>query len=170
MNRKRPRLIYLLGFMGCGKSTIGSLLAQQLGWPFVDLDTTIEAGQGVTVREIFENSGEGFFRELEHLALVEACRTEPVVIALGGGTVAQEVNLKFIRERGGTTIWLDCPIEELLQRCADKNNRPLFRDPVSFARLYEQRLPYYRLADCRVSTSGRTPQDVIDQILQHRVY
>lgn len=170
MSHRPPKLIYLLGFMGCGKSTVGALLAQQLGWPFVDLDATIEAGLGTTIREIFERSGEGFFREVERATLIEASKTEPAVIALGGGTFVQEFNLKFIRERGGTTVWLDCPVEELLERCTGKNDRPLFRDPVSFARLYEERLPYYRLAECRVTTAGRTPQEVADQILQYRLY
>jgi shikimate kinase len=166
MSRHRQKLIYLLGFMGSGKSTVGHLLAQELHWPFVDLDSTIEAGQGATVREIFDQHGEPFFRELEHAALVEASRAEPVVIALGGGTFAQKVNFDFIRERGGTTIWLDCGLEGLLARCAGKNDRPLFRDPESFGKLLEQRLPFYRMAEHRVTTEGRQPQQVVEQILR----
>lgn len=156
--------------MGCGKSTVGALLARHLGWPFIDLDTTIEAGQGTTVREIFDRAGEAFFREIERAALLEVSRTEPAVIALGGGTFVQKPNLDFIREIGGATVWLDCSVEELVRRCEDKNDRPLFRDPVSFAQLFEQRLPYYHLAEYRVSTEGRSPEEVVDQILHLRIH
>jgi shikimate kinase len=166
----RRKLIYLLGFMGVGKSTVGELLALKLRWPFIDLDATIEAGQGTTIREIFENAGEPFFRQIEHAALVEAARSEPAVIALGGGTFVQEPNFEHIHETGGTTIWLDCPLEELRQRCADKNDRPLFRDPASFAQLFEQRAPYYQRANFRVSTAGCDPHDVVEQILSLNIF
>jgi shikimate kinase len=170
MSRRRKKLIYILGFMGCGKSTVGELLARELGWPFIDLDTTIEAGQGASVREIFDRAGEAFFREVERAALVEVSKTEPAVVALGGGTFVQKPNIEFIRENGGTTVWLDCPIQELVRRCAGKNDRPLFRDPVSFARLLDQRLPYYQLAEFRVSTEGRLPEEVVDQILRLNIH
>jgi shikimate kinase len=156
--------------MGVGKSTVGELLARKLRWPFIDLDATIEAGQGTTIRAIFENAGEPFFRQIEHAALVEAARSEPAIIALGGGTFVQEPNFEHIRETGGTTIWLDCPLEELRQRCAGKNDRPLFRDPGSFAQLFEQRAPYYQRADFRVSTAGRDPEDVVEQILSLNIF
>jgi shikimate kinase len=166
MNRHRKRLIYLLGFMGVGKSTVGMHLASLLGWHFIDLDATIEAGQGVPIRQIFEQAGEPFFRQIERAALLEASRTEPAVIALGGGTFAQPANLESIRETGGTTVWLDCPMEELIRRCAGKNDRPLFRDAESFAQLFQQRLPYYQQAHFRVSTGGREPQEVAAEILR----
>ncbi len=168
MSRHGRKLIYILGFMGCGKSTVGTLLAQELGWPFIDLDATIEAGQGTSVREIFDRAGEAFFREIERAALEEVSKTEPAVIALGGGTFVQEPNVDFIRQVGGTTVWLDCPLDELIRRCEGKSDRPLFRDPLSFAQLFEQRLPFYHLADYRVSTEGRSPREVVDQILQLR--
>jgi shikimate kinase len=166
----RRKLIYLLGFMGVGKSTVGELLARRLRWPFIDLDTTIEAGQGTTIREMFESAGEPFFRQIERAALIEASRSEPVVIALGGGTFVQEPNFEYINETGGITIWLDCPVEELRRRCEGKNDRPLFRDPASFAELFEQRLPFYQRANFRVSTAGREPASVVDQILSLSIF
>ena len=152
--------------MGCGKTTVGERLAQALGWPFIDLDAIIEAGQGVTIREIFERSGEPFFRQLEHAALTEASKSEPAVIALGGGTFVQPTNLEFIRVAGGITVWLDCALEVLRQRCATMNNRPLFRDAASFEQLLNQRLPYYRQAEFRVSTDNRDPAGVVEMILR----
>jgi shikimate kinase len=166
MARLRRKMIYLIGFMGSGKTTVGRLLAKALGWPLIDLDTVIEAGQGSSIREIFENSGEPFFRQVECAALTEASKTEPAVIALGGGTFAQPPNVDFIRETGGTTVWLDCPPEVLRARCEGLDNRPLFRDAASFAQLFADRLSYYRLADFRVSTNGRNPEEVVEQILK----
>lgn len=165
MNGRRKKLIYLLGFMGSGKSSVGALLAEELGWPFVDLDATIEAGQKTTIREIFERAGEPFFRKVEQAALVEVSKKEPAVIALGGGTYAQKPNFDFIRGIGGITIWLDSPLDELWERCAAMDNRPLFRDRESFAQLYAQRLAYYRQAKYRISTTGRPPQEIAREIL-----
>ena len=164
------RLVYLLGFMGSGKSTVGALLARALGWPFIDLDAVIEAAQGETIREIFAQAGEPAFRRIEHAALTAVSRTEPAVIALGGGTFVQEPNLQLIRATGGATIWLDCTPDELRVRCQGIDNRPLFRDDLSFHQLLEQRLPFYRLADYRVSTEGRAPQEVVEEILRLEIF
>ena len=170
MNGRREKLIYLLGFMGSGKSLVGACLAEKLGWPFIDLDTAIEAGQGASIREIFDRAGEPFFRQLEQAALVEVSRKGPAIIALGGGTFAQKPNFDFIRERGGVTIWLDSPLEELWQRCATMDNRPLFRDRESFAQLYAQRLAYYRQAEFRISTEARHPEEIVSEILRLKLF
>jgi len=170
MSRHRRKQIHLLGFMGSGKSTVGELLSHELQWPFIDLDAVIEAGQGLSIREIFERSGEPFFRQLEHAALTEVLKSEPAVIALGGGTFAYDANIELIRNSGGATVWLDCSLETLRQRCATMQNRPLFRDPESFQRLLELRLPYYRLAEFRVSTEGRDAREVAEQILLLRAF
>lgn len=166
MTRHRKKLIYLLGFMGSGKSTVGELLARAVEWPFIDLDATIEAGQGVSIREIFEREGEAFFRQIEHAALTEASKTEPAIIALGGGTWVHQANMDFIRGTGGATVWLDCHLDELMQRCAGIGNRPLFRSPESFAQLYRERTPYYQLAEFRVATTGSPPEEVVERILR----
>ena len=170
MARQRRKLIYLLGFMGSGKSTVGKLLAEQLRWPFIDLDTVIEGGQGLTIRAIFENSGERFFRQVERAALTEVSKSDPAVIALGGGTFAQPENVDFIREAGGVTVWLDCPADILRRRCEGMENRPLFRDTESFVRLLSERLPYYRLADFRIATDDRNPREVTEDILRLGIF
>lgn len=163
------KLICLTGFMGSGKTTVGRLLARQIGWRFVDLDETIEARAGLNISSIFERSGEPAFREMEFETLTRAVgqaidRDLATVIALGGGTFAQPQNLALLRSAGGAVVWLDCPVEELLARCAMMTNRPLFRDEVSFRQLHQQRLPFYEQADFRVDASA-DPRRVVEQIL-----
>lgn len=171
------RLLCLAGFMGCGKTTVGKQLAQQLGWRFLDLDERIEQRAGVRISEIFDRLGEAAFRNLEYEQLDRALKESvtaaiPTVVALGGGTFAQSRNLELLHAacipdgapRAGWVLWLDCPIEQLLTRCVTMDNRPLFRDEVSFRRLYEERAPFYRLADFRVE-SGDAPRNVVERIL-----
>lgn len=163
------RIVCLTGFMGSGKSTTGRLLAGQLGWMHVDLDRRITEAAGSTIPEIFARAGEPEFRRIESEQLMrilaEADAAEkPRVISLGGGTIAQPQNLALLREHGAILIWLHCPIEELLRRCAQITDRPLFRDAASFRRLYEERLPTYSLADHRVE-SNADPRRVIERIL-----
>ena len=168
--RRQRKVIYHLGFMGSGKSTVGKLLAREVGWPFIDLDETIEAAEKRTIRQIFEQEGEAPFRAIEHAVLTETSKTEPSVIALGGGTFVQQRNLDFIRSSGGVTIWLDCSLAELRRRCEGLNNRPLFRDAESFAQLLDQRLPYYQLAQFKISTDRREPGEVVEQILRLQIF
>ena len=159
-------LICLTGFMGSGKSTVGLLLAEEMGWPFTDLDRKIEAAQGRTIREIFESEGEPHFRKLEHAALGELVRREPNVIALGGGTIIPQENRDLIREAGGTTVWLDGSPESLLERCGGVDQRPLLRDRAGFLQLLEERRPEYRKADFKVETDGVRPEQVVENILR----
>jgi len=163
------RLISLVGFMGSGKTTVGRLLAQQIGWRFVDLDQEIEECAGLSIPEIFKRLGEPAFRKIEYELLVHILgevseQGRASVLALGGGTIAQPQNLTLLRDNGSVVIWLHCPIEELLARCAEIKNRPLFRDADSFRQLYEQRLPFYEQTDYRVESSGE-PRRVVEQIL-----
>jgi shikimate kinase len=159
--------------MGSGKSTVGSRLAKQLGWRFVDLDEKIEEVAGITIPEFFERHGEPAFRQLEadqlRLALGRAVeRLEPTIIALGGGTYAQPGAPEFLRNSGIPVIWLDTPIEVLLSRCTTMTGRPLFRDEASFRALHAQRLPSYELADFRVESSGDTAA-VVGEILRRGI-
>jgi shikimate kinase len=173
-------MVCLTGFMGSGKSTVGRMLAAQLAWHFVDLDDEIERGAGLPISQIFAQKGEAVFRDIEHESLSRVLgsaleRNTRLVLALGGGTFAQPRNAALIREygrdsaapprgSGSLVIWLDCPMEDLLQRCVLMGDRPLFRDEASFRKLYEERLPYYRQADYRVESGGE-PMRVVEQIL-----
>jgi shikimate kinase len=155
--------------MGTGKSTVARLLARQIGWHQVDLDRRITDATGHSIPEIFEGEGEAAFRKLEYEELARTLGEatalgRPTVVSLGGGTTAQPANLALLERNGATLIWLHCPVEELLRRCAHITNRPLFRDEASFRALYEQRLPFYELAHFRVE-SAVEPLRVVEQIL-----
>lgn len=159
--------------MGSGKSTVGTRLAQQLGWRFVDLDERIETASGISIPEFFERHGEPAFRQLEaeqlRAALGRAVEfRESTVIALGGGTYAQSGAAEFLRNAGVPVIWLDTPVETLLARCMTMTGRPLFRDEVSFRALYAQRLASYQMADYRVDSSGEAAA-VVAEILRRGI-
>jgi shikimate kinase len=167
--RQEIRLVCLAGFMGCGKTTVGTLLARQLAWRFDDLDARIEERAGLSIPAIFERQGESAFRQMEREQLEAALgrvneSSEPLVLALGGGTYAQPGVIEWLRASGAAVIWLDCPVESLLARCATMSNRPLFRDESSFRALLASRLPFYQQADYRVAGDA-DPARVVEGIL-----
>jgi shikimate kinase len=151
---KRSPGIYIAGFMGSGKSTVGRMLADRLGWDFVDLDAEIERTQNTTIAQIFEQRGEPEFRRIETETMKRWVRRieggMPTVMALGGGAFVHTGNYDLI-ENHGVSIWLDCSFEEIERRLrAGAHNRPLARDAESFRQLYETRRPGYSRADFRV--------------------
>jgi len=166
---KRTPGIYLVGFMGSGKSTVGRLLAEQIGWHFVDIDAEIEAAEGVSITEIFEKRGEAEFRRLEretmrqHVSAIECGR--PAVLALGGGAIMAPENFALI-ENNGITIWLDCPFETVRRRVEQATHRPLARDPVSFRQLYESRRESYARADYRIPIESDEPAATVAAVLR----
>ena len=159
--------IYLAGFMGCGKSTVGRLLAERLGWTFVDLDAEIELAAGKPIQRIFDEDGEPAFREQEARATAgQACAARggrPRVVALGGGTYALEANRQRLRD-AGLTIWLDAPVDALWERVRVETERPLARDEARFRALYDERRPAYAEADYRIE-ADRPPREVVEAIL-----
>ena len=155
--------------MGSGKTTVGTLLARQLAWRFVDLDDRIEAAAYMRISEMFERLGEPAFRQIEADQLRATLGRvfelkESIVLALGGGTYAQQGAPEFLRAANVPVIWLDAPVDVLLARCMTMTGRPLFRDESSFRALHAQRLPSYQLADHRVDSSG-DPARVVSDIL-----
>jgi shikimate kinase len=159
--------------MGSGKTTIGTLLARQLAWRFVDLDSRIEEASGLSIPEFFERLGEPAFRQIEseqlRAALGRASELKAgTVLALGGGTYAQAGCPEFLRTAGVPVLWLDAPLEILLSRCMIMPGRPLFRDEASFRTLHAQRLPSYQQADYRVDSSEE-PSLVVEEILRRGI-
>src|SRR5450759_1822191 len=140
------RHIALAGFMGAGKTTLGSDLALALGRDFVDVDAEIEREAGTPISEIFSARGEGEFRLLEERRIREALAAcEPAVIALGGGALGAEATRKALRERA-FTILVDLDVDKAWHRVSGSGKRPLARDEEGFRKLYAERLPVYR--DC----------------------
>jgi len=159
--------LYLVGFMGCGKTTVGKLLADILGWTFVDLDDDIETSARTTIFEIFANQGEDVFRRLEHDALRRRVNQiesgHATVLSLGGGAFAQPENFELV-EDNGISIWLDCPLEEIQRRIAGETHRPLAKDPLRFEDLFAARQQAYARADFRIETGGQSPEQVVTAI------
>lgn len=158
--------VFLVGFMGSGKSTVGPLLAAELGLPFADLDDDIEARAGRTIAEIFSTDGEAAFRDAEHAALRErVMQATPLVLALGGGAFTFARNRELL-PGAGKSVWLDCPFEVAHRRVEGFGHRPLARDPAQFRALFERRRADYALADIHVGSSGDDPDDIVKAILE----
>ncbi len=156
--------IYLVGFMGTGKSSVGTRLAERLGWAFCDLDSEIERAAGATISEIFRNRGEAHFRRLESEELSRVSRGSGKVVALGGGAFCIEANRRVTAETG-TSVWLDASLEIIMARCAGDISRTLFGDRHDMAALLESRRPAYQLADLRVEIDGLQIEEITDRIL-----
>ncbi len=165
----RTQAVFLVGFMGAGKTSVGEMLAHRLGWRFVDLDRQIEARAGCSVAEIFRDRGEAGFRALETEALRKLLNAlsdgDPTVVALGGGAFAQAENVKLLEEAAVQVVFLDAPLDELRRRLGQSDpSRPLFVDAEHFRRLFEERQIHYRRAPYRVQTAGKTVAEVAREI------
>ncbi len=154
--------------MGVGKSTVGVLLATRLGWEFIDLDEEIEKTHNQTIREIFERQGELQFRQMETEALQNLKGRVRCVVALGGGAFAQENNRNLIRHLG-YSVFLDCSLEIILNRCLIDGTRPLFKNRTQVQELFAVRLAHYQTCDFRIEISNLTPESIVDRIAQQMV-
>jgi shikimate kinase len=169
---KRTPGIYLVGFMGSGKSTVGRALARRIGWSFFDSDDEIEAAEKMAISEIFDTRGEEEFRRIEaaimrqHVASIE--RGRPAVLALGGGAFVAEANRQLLRDNG-VAIWLDCPWETVERRVRQASHRPLARDPGKLRRLFDERRAVYALADVRVPIDSDDPAAAVEAILRNAI-
>ncbi len=152
--RSAPGRIYLVGFMGSGKTAIGRRIAGRLAIAFVDLDLEMERLSGLTVRALFDAFGEPAFRERESAFLEGTGALRDVVVATGGGSFVSERNRRTM-QRLGTPVFLDVPFEVVRARLAGKTDRPLFASIEQAARLFGEREPFYRMAPVRVALTGR---------------
>jgi shikimate kinase len=162
------RVIFLVGFMGAGKTTVGQALARRLGWTFEDLDDRIERQQGRPISEIFRVSGEAEFRRLEAEAvrdLIKNLGSSPLIMALGGGAFAQPESAALLKNAGAPVVFLDGSPEELFRRCErESRERPLRRDLKQFCDLYEYRRPAYLKAAWHINTDGKDQETIAREV------
>jgi shikimate kinase len=160
---EEPARIVLVGFMGAGKTTVGTRLARLLGWEFLDMDRRIEEGVGLAVAEIFRERGERWFRAEERRVAREAAGLRQGVIAAGGGAFAERETRDLLRA-GALTVWLRCDLETILGRVRLYGSRPLAANRAIMRALLAEREPSYQLADLTVEAGRGTPEEVADEI------
>jgi shikimate kinase len=156
--------LFLVGFMGAGKTTVGQALARLLGWDFLDLDDAIEAAEGRDIARIFQESGEAHFRERERGLLAGLEGRRRLVVACGGGTYAHPPAARVI-DRLGTAVWIEVPLGLCLRRAAHGPPRPLLKGPRQAETLYRTRLPHYRSAPLHVEAEPLTPEAAAERIV-----
>lgn len=170
-----PKNIVLIGFMGCGKSTVGRELHHRLGYPLVDMDGVIEQRAGKPIRDIFADEGEPAFRDMESALLAELLAPEEPrrIISTGGGVVAREENRALLRKLG-FVVWLHAPIEVILERTARNRDRPLLQGPEAAERarvLLAEREPWYaEAAHLQVDTDDLDFAEISTGILESARY
>jgi shikimate kinase len=159
--------VYLIGMMGSGKSTIGKLLAEKLNYRFLDTDILIETIAGKTINEIFAQDGEVVFRELETQILGELSPYTRSLISTGGGIVLKPKNWSYLHY--GLIVWLDAPVELLVQRLGGDRTRPLLKQADLFLKLtslLEQRKTLYEGADLHILIEeSQSPAEIVAEII-----
>ncbi len=152
------RTIFLVGFMGAGKSAVGRELAVHLGRGFVDLDERLADRFGMPITEVFASRGEAAFRAAESEELARVAAAESVVVATGGGAFCSEANRDLIEREGGVSVFLDLPWEMLAARLASGGDgRPLYAGAEEARELWRSRLADYRRAVVAVALDGSEP-------------
>ena len=156
--------VYLVGFMGAGKTTVARALARRLGWKAADIDELIEAREHETVAALFATRGEAYFRAVERAVLMEQIGTRDLVVATGGGTFVDPQNRAAIN-RDGVSVWLDVPLERLIARVPADGRRPLAADRTEFERLHAARRPAYEQAHHRIESGRASVDAVVEQLV-----
>jgi len=162
---ERPARVVLVGFMGSGKSTVGPIVAERLGYEFEDLDRRIEARAGATVAALFAERGEEAFRTLEREEARAVAELPRRVVAAGGGAFARPETRALLQE-GALVVWLRADPETLFARIPDDGSRPLAANHAIMRALLAEREPSYSLANVTVDTTGRTPAEVAERVVE----
>lgn len=160
--------IYLVGFMGTGKSSVGRLVAKRKKWQFVDLDELIELKERRAIPEIFSKDGEPYFRKVEQKVLKEVSTQEKFVVACGGGIVINKDNIKIMKETG-VMVCLSAAIDVILKRVSGYTHRPLLNVPnpkMQVGHLLKLRAPFYAQADKIIDTSNYSIEKVADKVIK----
>ncbi|MBF0240272.1 MAG: shikimate kinase [SAR324 cluster bacterium] len=160
--------IFLIGFMGAGKTTVGKQLARRLGYHFLDMDEFIESEQGCSISDIFKYMGEEYFRNQETQLLQRLSNVQSTVVSTGGGIVTRDENLRLMKS-AGKVIYLQTPLTELSNRLKFDNKRPLLQAEdaeVRMKNLLETRQPLYEQADYIIKTEGLSSYAVASLILK----
>lgn len=157
--------IYLVGFMGAGKSSVARALGRRLDWKVEDIDTRIERAERRDIPTIFRDSGEPYFRAREREALIALLSERGTVVASGGGTFADASNRELML-RDGAVIWLDVPFETVLNRVPRDGRRPLAADRLGMEQLYNQRLAAYRQAHLKVDAGRGSVEELVEHIVE----
>lgn len=158
--------IYLVGFMGSGKTTIGRELAARIDAPFFDLDELVESAEKMSIKEIFAAHGEPYFRKRERDILRSTRNLDAAVVATGGGTFTFDENIQFIQSEG-MSVYLSAPYALLRSRVVHKaSDRPLFTDDLATHELYANRIRYYRMADLTLEVrEEETPLEIVERLV-----
>jgi shikimate kinase len=156
--------VYLVGFMGAGKTTLARRLAARLDWRVEDIDERIEAREGRSVSAIFAGSGEAYFREVERRVLLDLLPLRHVVVATGGGTFAEAENRTLIN-RDGVSVWLDVPLARIVDRVPADGRRPLAADRAQFERLFLTRRAVYQQAHVHLDAEDHPVDALVEQLL-----
>ena len=160
----RTDKIYLVGFMGAGKTTLAQSLARRLGWRAEDVDALIEARERRSVADIFARDGEPYFRALERQVIFSLLPLRHAVVATGGGTFVDAESRAAINA-DGVSVWLDLPFDELLARIPADGRRPLANDLAQMTQLYEGRRLAYQQAHMTLEVARLRTEELIEQLL-----
>jgi shikimate kinase len=160
----RADKIYLVGFMGAGKTTLARALAKRLDWRSEDVDELIEAREHRTVAEIFATRGEPYFRAVERAVLADLLGPRQLVVATGGGTFVDPQNRAAIN-RDGVSVWIDVPLERAIARVPADGRRPLASSRAAFEQLFEARRAAYQLAHLRLDAERAGVDTLAEQLL-----
>jgi shikimate kinase len=157
--------VYLVGFMGAGKTTVARALAKRLDWQLEDIDERIERRERRDIPTLFRQQGEPYFRTVERDELIALLPHRGTVVATGGGTVVDPENRELML-RDGAVVWLDVPFSIILDRVPVDGRRPLAADRIEMERLYNQRLMAYCQAHLRLDAGRGSVEDIVDQITE----